>query len=136
MIPALLVAHVLTTVVIAVSGTRLGRGVFYLAVLPTGATAVYSLIALVDDRRDSWTIEWAPDLDLVLTLEMSPVAGMLSLLVSGIGALVMIYAAGYFSAGAAAVGIGDSLFGKSALQERDEQAIHQSVKGYLQQLPA
>ena len=101
MIQTLLVAHVLTTIVIAASGSRLGRGVFALAVLPTGATAVYSLVALIDDRTDSWTIEWAPDLDLVLTLEMSPVAGMLSLLVSGIGALVMIYAAGYFSAGAA-----------------------------------
>ncbi len=41
----------------------------------------------------------------------------------------------YFSAGAAAVGIGDSLFGKEPLRQRDEQAVHRSVKGFLGQLP-
>ncbi len=42
----------------------------------------------------------------------------------------------YFTAGAAAVGIGDSLFGKAALKEQNEKAIHQSVKEYLERLPA
>jgi 2-dehydro-3-deoxyphosphogluconate aldolase/(4S)-4-hydroxy-2-oxoglutarate aldolase len=42
----------------------------------------------------------------------------------------------FLSAGVAAVGIGDSLFGKAALKEQDEEAIHQSVKEYLSLIPA
>lgn len=101
MIWTLLLAHALAVAAIAGSGARLGRGVFLVAALPPAATAAYSVVVLADDRTDEVVVEWAPELDLVLAIEMSPVSALLSLLVSGIGALVMVYAAGYFSAGAA-----------------------------------
>jgi multicomponent Na+:H+ antiporter subunit A len=45
--------------------------------------------------------DWVPDLDVSIVLRVDALSALLSLMVAGIGALVCVYAIGYFSRTAA-----------------------------------
>lgn len=45
------------------------------------------------------SIEWIPQLDLAITLRLDPVSALFALLVTGAGALVLLYCVNYFSDG-------------------------------------
>lgn len=101
MIWTLLIFHVVVIGLIAMSPSSLGRWVFGLAALPPAATAIWGLTTLGADDVPVAELQWVEGLDLSLRFEVDPLAGLMTLLVSGIGAGVFVYAAGYFSSGAA-----------------------------------
>src|SRR6056297_1149171 len=67
-------------------------------------TAMWSATRLGSYDVVTAGFEWVPGLDLALEFRVDAMGSLLSVLVSGIGALVCVYAVGYFSAGAASMG--------------------------------
>ncbi|MFN3218264.1 MAG: hydrogen gas-evolving membrane-bound hydrogenase subunit E [Acidimicrobiales bacterium] len=104
MIWALLGAHLLGCIVIALAGARLGRLSFLVAAVPTSATAVWGATRLGADDVATAEYDWVSGLDLAIGFQVDQVAAVMTLLVSGIGALVFIYAAGYFGPDAKGLG--------------------------------
>ncbi len=86
---------------------RLGRtALIVLAALPalTTAWAAAMLPDVLDGGNLLHAASWVPALDLTLDLRMDALAMMLTLVVAGIGALVMLYSARYFPADDDALG--------------------------------
>jgi len=100
----LLLLHVAVCLVIPVLGRRLGRNVLFVAALPMAVTAIWSAILLGSSEVVTASFEWVPGLDLAAEFRVDAVGALLSTLVSGIGALVCVYAAGYFAPTAAGMG--------------------------------
>ncbi len=112
MVWLLLAAHIVGVAAAAVAGRRdIRAGLLVAAVAP----ALTTLVALVDLVSSSPArvseLSWVPALDLTFAFRTDALALMMTLLVSGIGTLVFVYAAGYFSPGAA----GSSRFPASLL---------------------
>lgn len=80
----------------------IGRRTFYLlAIVPAAAfvhTAIYGH-ATPSGAERSDTLSWVPGLHLTLTFRMDSLAWIMALLVTGVGALVLIYCARYFHDG-------------------------------------
>jgi multicomponent Na+:H+ antiporter subunit A len=79
-----------------------GRNAFFvLAVVPAASAAwlVSRLGSLGTDRSVDETWEWLPSLDIDLALRLDPLAALLALLVTAVGALVLAYCARYFGDG-------------------------------------
>ncbi len=94
----LLAAHIVGVAAAAIAGRRgMRTGLLVAAIAPAATTlvAVSDLVSSRPDRRGE--LEWVPGLDLNLNFRTDDLALMMTLLVSGIGALVFVYAAGYFS---------------------------------------
>lgn len=94
---AILAAHAVATVLAPVLVHRWGRRAFYpLALVPLG-----SLIWVAGHWPGSGpgqrlTVPWVPDLSMDITLRFDALAAIMSVLVLGVGALVLFYCAGYF----------------------------------------
>ena len=104
MIWFLLALHILMVVALSFAGSRLGRNALWFAVLPMAATAVWSATRLGSNDVITAGFQWVPGLDVAIEFRVDAMGSLLSVLVSGIGALVCIYAYGYFSATAGGVG--------------------------------
>ena len=104
MIWFLLALHVLVVVALAALGGRLGRRSLWVAAVPMAVTAVWSATRLGSDDVIVTGFEWVPGLDVNIEFRVDAMRSLLSLLVSGIGALVCVYAVGYFSRTAASMG--------------------------------
>ncbi|KMO79303.1 Na+/H+ antiporter subunit A [Mycolicibacterium chubuense] len=94
---AILAAHAVATVLAPVLVHRWGRRAFYpLALVPLG-----SLIWVAGHWPGSGpgqrlTVPWVPDLSMDITLRFDALAAIMSVLVLGVGALVLFYCADYF----------------------------------------
>lgn len=97
---SLLLFHALMIVAIAIAPRSLGRWVFGLAALPPAVTSVWAFANLDAETPALAERVWVSGLDLSLRFEVDALAGLMTLLVSGIGVAVFVYSAGYFSAGA------------------------------------
>ncbi|MEZ0166252.1 Na+/H+ antiporter subunit A [Kineococcus sp. LSe6-4] len=75
------------------------RGVLLTTVPPLAALAWLLGVWATDGLAATRTVElpWVPDLDLDLALRLDPLSGVLVLVVAGVGALVLLYSAGYFA---------------------------------------
>ena len=104
MIWFLLALHVVVVVVLAVIGRRLGRRSLWLAAVPMAATAVWSATRVGSSDVITAGFQWVPGLDVAIEFRVDAMGSLLSLLVSGIGALVCVYAYGYFSPSATSIG--------------------------------
>ena len=97
----LLALHLVLAVVAPAVGAAAGRRVFLLVALAPLATSVWAA-AHVDDvlagRPVRSTNAWVPGLDLTLDLRLDALALLMVALVSGVGTLVFLYCARYFSA--------------------------------------
>lgn len=104
----LLILHLLVGVSILVSGDLFGRRAFAVAALAPAATVIWAALQWGDvvgnGEGDSGggepvteSIGWISQLNLNLDLRFDAFALVMTLLVSGIGLLVCIYAIGYFS---------------------------------------
>jgi multicomponent Na+:H+ antiporter subunit A len=100
----LLALHACVCVALASVGRRLGRRSLWVAAVPMVLTAVWSATRLGSDDAVTTGFEWVPGLDLAFEFRVDALGSLLSLLVSGIGALVCVYAVGYFSPTAASMG--------------------------------
>lgn len=104
-----LCAHFSVAIVAPLLFSRWGRAAFYvLAAVPAASfvwllsqySAVYSPTAM----NPTLEIPWIPVLDLNLSFRMDELAWLMSLLVLGVGALVLAYCARYFKTGDAGLG--------------------------------
>ncbi len=97
----LLVAHLIGVVLAALLGSgslRRALGVAAVAPVATSVWAVGQLAGSAEPAEASLT--WVAGLDLALTFRIDAVALLMTLLVSGIGTMVFVYAMGYFPADA------------------------------------
>ena len=104
MIWFLLSLFVVASATTAVFGARLGRNALWVAAVPMAATALWSLTLVGSDEVIESGFAWVPGLDVSILLRIDALSALLSLLVAGVGALVCVYAVGYFSASAAGMG--------------------------------
>ncbi len=104
MIWFLLALHVVTVVLLSLTGARLGRNGLLVAAVPMAVTAIWSATLLGTNDVIFAGFQWVPGLDVAIEFRVDALGALLSLLVSGIGALVCVYAFGYFSATAVGVG--------------------------------
>ncbi|MCI2957753.1 Na+/H+ antiporter subunit A [Agromyces atrinae] len=78
----------------------MGRNVFFLIALLPAAVFVMLLTwlpAVLDGSTFRESVEWIPLLDISLTFQLDALSLLLALIVTGVGALVLMYCARYFS---------------------------------------
>jgi multicomponent Na+:H+ antiporter subunit A len=93
----ILFAHAVATAVAPPLVYRWGRMAFYpLALVPLGSLAWVALNWPSAGRAPTTNIEWLPELSMNITLRFDGLAAIMSVLVLGIGALVLFYCADYF----------------------------------------
>jgi multicomponent Na+:H+ antiporter subunit A len=88
--------------------SRIGsRAFFVAAALPVLAFVhTVSLFPLVGtDTPPTETLEWIPSLDISLTMRMDTLAWVMALVVTGVGALVLLYCRWYFAGKTQGVGL-------------------------------
>ena len=98
----LLAAFALVPLVVPALTRRLGVRVFPVVAIVPAAAFVYTLAqtsAVSAGRVATETLPWIPQLNLDLSLRVDTLSWLLALIVTGVGALVMLYCAKYFSAG-------------------------------------
>lgn len=95
-----LVAFAVVALLVPALTPVLGRRVFFVAALPPAAAAVLTLTqtdrALHGGVTESFS--WIPQLDLAIGLRVDALSWVLALVVSVVGALVLVYCASYFGA--------------------------------------
>ena len=90
-----------------VVAAQIGRQVFLLMAVAPAATTVWAATqarAVLDGEASSSSTSWVPGLGLTLDLRMDPLSLLMVTLVSGVGTLVLLYCAGYFSSAQQGVG--------------------------------
>ncbi|MEM9564009.1 MAG: hydrogen gas-evolving membrane-bound hydrogenase subunit E [Actinomycetota bacterium] len=102
MIWLLLGLHVLVVGVLTLGGSALGRRSLLVAAVAPATTTVWALSRLSADEPATASVAWVDRLDLELAFRVNDLGILMTLLVSGIGTLVFVYAFGYFSPTAAA----------------------------------
>jgi multicomponent Na+:H+ antiporter subunit A len=104
---ALLALHLVLALAAPWLGARIGRRVFLVVALAPLATAVWAATratGVVDGADVVSTTAWVPGLDLTLDLRLDPLGLLMVTLVAGVGTLVFLYCAQYFSATEQGVG--------------------------------
>ncbi|VEG51487.1 NADH:ubiquinone oxidoreductase subunit 5 (chain L)/multisubunit Na+/H+ antiporter, MnhA subunit [Mycolicibacterium aurum] len=94
---AILAAHAVATMLAPLLVYRWGRLAFYpLALVPLGSLAWVALNWPGRGQAQTVDVPWVPELSMNITLRFDALAAIMSLLVLGIGALVLFYCASYF----------------------------------------
>ncbi len=104
MIGGLLLSHAAVCLVLAAAGRRLGRGSLLVAAVPPAAATVWGVTRLGGEEPAVAHVSWVDGLDLAMTFRVDAFAEIMTLIVSGIGVAVFVYAFGYFSVADPAVG--------------------------------
>ncbi|MDT8324484.1 MAG: putative monovalent cation/H+ antiporter subunit A [Bacteroidota bacterium] len=93
-ITLLLLAALLTPLAVRVFRTAAG---WMLALLPVGLFAAFLTHsgAVANGGAVTWIRPWAPSLDLTLAFRLDGLSLLFALLITGIGALIIVYAGGY-----------------------------------------
>lgn len=97
---ALLIVFVATGLVLVAFGARLGPRAFYVGAVPCLAATVWTvanLARIVAGGTVEQKAAWASSLGLEIDLRLDGLTATMSLVVAGIGVLVMVYAAHYFA---------------------------------------
>ncbi|MFC4869900.1 hydrogen gas-evolving membrane-bound hydrogenase subunit E [Streptomonospora arabica] len=101
LLPAILALHAAAAVLLPPLAGRLGARIFLLAGLPPAAAAVWALAhtpAILDGTPVHATVAWAPALGIAFAFRVDALALAMTLLVSGVGAIIFGYCAAYFHA--------------------------------------
>lgn len=104
MILTLLLLHIVACGLLAVGARRLGRHGLLLGAAPPAVTTIWAATRLGASVPEVADLTWVAGLDLGLTFRVDAFVDVMTLIVSGIGTLVFVYAHGYFSPGAAGTG--------------------------------
>jgi len=93
-----LVAFAVIALIVPALTPVLGRRVFFVAALAPAAAAVLTLVQTGPALHGAVTerFGWVPQLDLAIALRMDALSWVLALVVSVVGALVLVYCASYF----------------------------------------
>lgn len=99
----LLIALAVAAVVAPVLLRLIGRPAFGLLALVPAAGFGWVLSKFLDGTLDNggalyFDLAWMPNIHLDVTLRLDPLAGLFSLIILGVGALVLVYCWGYFEA--------------------------------------
>jgi multicomponent Na+:H+ antiporter subunit A len=100
----LLLIHLVACAALMIVGDRPGRWVFAVAGAPMLISSAVALDAVLNRRRRVDTYQWVEGLDLTMAVRLDALTSLLLLLVSGIGVLICVYAAGYFAPGTIGIG--------------------------------
>ncbi|MCL2850635.1 MAG: Na+/H+ antiporter subunit A, partial [Micrococcales bacterium] len=103
----LLVAHMVAGLAAPALVGRMGRKAFYVLALAPAAVAVWAAAQtsrVVGGAAPEQSVTWIADLDLALAFRLDTLSWVMSLVVGGVGALVLVYCASYFSKGASGMG--------------------------------
>ncbi len=94
---AVLLAHAVATALAPLLVHRWGRNAFYpLALVPLASLVWVALNWPSAGRAGTVDVQWVPELWMNITLRFDTLAAIMSVLVLGIGALVLFYCADYF----------------------------------------
>jgi multicomponent Na+:H+ antiporter subunit A len=96
---ALLALHLVAALAAPLLVRLLGRSAFWVLAAVPGATSLWvlaQLAAVTDGRAVTETTPWIPTLDLAITLRLDQLSLTLAALVTGVGALVLVYCSRYF----------------------------------------
>ncbi len=97
---ALITLHFLAAAAAPVLVQRMGRSTFFVLALAPAVSFVWLLphVARVTDGGDpvEQNLRWIPSIGLDIDLVITPLSGLIALLVTGVGALVLVYCAWYF----------------------------------------
>ncbi len=103
----LLVVHAAAALAAPVLVAQLGRKAFYVLALVPAAVAVWALTwasRVADGTIPTQSVTWIPDLELDLAFRLDTLSWFMTFVVGGVGALVLVYCASYFSKGASGLG--------------------------------
>jgi multicomponent Na+:H+ antiporter subunit A len=101
-VTALVLAHIGAAAVAPWLVRRLGARAFFLLSVVPAITAVWALAhsrAALSPHPPTTVTAWAPSLGMELAFRLDPLAWLMTLVVSVIGTLVLVYCAGYFAGG-------------------------------------
>ena len=104
---ALLVVHLVVALGAPVLVGRMGRRAFYVLALVPAAVAVWALTwtsRVADGTVPTQSVTWIGELGLTLSFRLDTLSWFMTLVVGGVGALVLVYCASYFSKGASGLG--------------------------------
>ena len=96
----LLILHLALALVAPAVGARIGRRVFLLVAIAPAVTAIWAATqagAVLDGRPVVSQTSWVPGLGLTLDLRLDALALLMVTLVAGVGTLIFLYCAYYFS---------------------------------------
>ncbi|MBX7434781.1 Na+/H+ antiporter subunit A [Mycobacterium sp. Y57] len=94
---AILAAHAVATLLAPLLVYRWGRTAFYpLALVPLGSLLWVALNWPGPESPRTVTVPWVPELSMDIALRFDALAAVMSVLVLGVGALVLFYCAEYF----------------------------------------
>lgn len=96
---AFLVAFLIAPMVIPAVARRVGVWVFPISALLPGAAFVYTALqwpAISAGNALAESVAWIPQLHLSITVRLDALSWLLALIVTGVGALVIVYCAKYF----------------------------------------
>jgi multicomponent Na+:H+ antiporter subunit A len=96
---ALIIAFAAVSLILLPLTGRIGRSIFFIAALVPGAAFVYTLAqgaTVLGGTVVAERYEWVPQLDLAISMRLDPLSWALSLVVAGVGTLVLLYCARYF----------------------------------------
>ncbi|HET8600209.1 MAG TPA: Na+/H+ antiporter subunit A [Segeticoccus sp.] len=97
---ALLGVHLLAAVVAPLLVRLWGRKAFLLLAAPPAAAAAWALSqtgAVLGGHLPSTSVPWVPSIGMGLSFRLDTLAWLLTLVVGGVGALVLLYCADYFA---------------------------------------
>lgn len=96
---AVLIAHAAIALLAPLLFARFGRSAFYVIAAVPAASFIWVLLQGGAAHSGQWqqVIPWLPTMDLAIALRTDSLAWVMSLIVLGIGALVLAYCARYFS---------------------------------------
>lgn len=103
----LLAAHLVAALGAPLAMRWLGRRGFLLLALVPASALIWALLRtrdVMDGRGPSEDAAWVPQLDMSLAFRLDTLSWLMVLLVTGVGTLVLVYSAGYFSSKAAGLG--------------------------------
>ncbi|WP_127129983.1 Na+/H+ antiporter subunit A [Georgenia sp. SYP-B2076] len=103
----LLMIHAVAAIVAPAVVGRFGRRAFLALALVPGAAAVWAAMqtpAVLAGNFPTQAVSWVPSLHLDLVFRLDVLSWLMVLVVGGVGALVLVYCAAYFSASATALG--------------------------------
>lgn len=104
MIWGLLASHLIAVGLLIGLRDRIGRGVFAIAAAAPLAAAAWSVSLLSRGETALASVGWVDGLDLEFAFRVDALSALLSIIVSGIGVLVFVYASGYFTSTATELG--------------------------------
>ncbi|WP_263119624.1 Na+/H+ antiporter subunit A [Cellulomonas sp. RIT-PI-Y] len=103
----LLTLHLVAALAAPALVAWIGRKAFWVLALAPAAVTVWALSmtgAVLDGHGPTQTVAWIPALGLDLSFRMDTLSWLMSLLVGGVGAVVLVYCSAYFKENASGLG--------------------------------